>query len=141
MENWRKSPEEGKEDEFYMETMKMNKRICLFCGQERNVRVFETDGLDKFGHQMCRPGRREVDSGCTCPLGKIKHEKQEIKKMCHNCKFYLAGSCVNKSMVNEVSSFFQMPKELKVIHPENHCKYWEINLDIFKILVRENGGD
>ena len=121
-----------------METKKTSNRICLFCGKEREIQIFEDDGMDWLGHHRGRVGSRIVDSGCTCPFVKIEHENQEIKNMCRNCKSYSTGSCVNKNMVNEVSSFFQMPKELRIKHPDNYCKYWEINLDIFKGLLKKN---
>lgn len=121
-----------------MDGFRTIKKVCLFCGKERDVLIYETNGIDdRTGRQKCNPRRHEVDDGCTCPLGKIKHEKQEIKKMCYNCKFYLAGKCTNESMMNEASTFFQLPKELKVMHPEKCCKYWEIDLDIFKWLLKE----
>ena len=122
-----------------MDGFRTIKKVCLFCGKEREVLMYETNGIDDWtGRQKCNPRRNELDDGCTCPLGKIRHKRQEIKKMCYNCKFYIPKSCTNKNIVNEVSSFFQMPDKLKVIHPEKHCKNWEIGLDIFKNLIKEN---
>ena len=93
-----------------METLKTSKRICLFCGKEREIEIFEEDGMDWLGHHRGQKGSRIVDDGCDCLFGRIEHDKQEIKKMCRNCEFYTVGNCVNEDMVKEVSSFFSIAK-------------------------------
>ena len=125
-----------------MDGFRTIKKVCLFCGKERDVLIYETNGIDdRTGRQKCNPRRNELGDGCTCPLGKIRHKRQEIKMMCYNCKFYIPQNCTNKNMMNEASTFFQMPDKLKVIHPEKHCKYWGVSPDILKNLIKENEED
>lgn len=115
-----------------------HKITCLFCGKERIIKTVQDDGMDYMGHARGPVQSYDVDNGCECPLGKIEHEKAQIKKMCHNCLYFKNGNCTCKEMLDEVSGMFQMPSGLQVKHPDRCCGYWKINLDIFRGMIKED---
>ena len=121
-----------------MEKVIEHSAICKFCGEKRTTRTIEDDGADWLGHKRGSFTSKNIDEGCSCKLGKIEKEKISIKKMCHNCMFFKDGNCTCRKMLDEINGMFQMPKGLWVKHPERCCKHWEINLEIFKALIKDD---
>lgn len=115
-----------------------NDVICPFCGRERTMQTVTNYGRDYAGLVNGNIRVEKRDEGCTCRLGKIEHQKEQIKKMCLNCIFFKDGNCTCKKMLDEVSGMFQMPSGLRGKHPERCCRYWKINLDIFRSLIKED---
>lgn len=118
----------------------MEKRInktatCIFCGKVREYTVITDDGYDWHGHKRGQIRNDVCDKGCDCVLGKIEHEKTTIKKMCMNCRFYDGTNCTNEKELMEVSSFFDCGKKLLVKDSTKKCKYWELEIGIFKSLL------
>ena len=107
-----------------------------FLWQKRKYNVVSDDGMDWLGHARGRVFEEEYDEGCNCPLGKIEHEKQEIKKMCENCKYYTGLYCTNKNVIDSVSKIFNMPNKLEIKDSTKSCDSWELNIDFFKQLVK-----
>lgn len=80
-----------------MRTTSEIKRICPFCGQTRYVTCREDDGIDWCGHHRGTPSSSIDDSGCTCPLGRLQHEKVKVKRMCMNCVYDVRANCTYNS--------------------------------------------
>lgn len=102
--------------------------VCPFCGKARTVIHVHDDGRDDLARGQV--SNYKLDDGCGCPLGKLAHEKVAIKQMCYNCNYFKAGKCTNKR--------FQMPPEIRIRYPDRCCKYWSLNLKIFRSLFKED---
>lgn len=119
-----------------MESSYRTKIICKFCGKEREYVTVHDDGTDFYGHARGRVFNQTIDDGCDCPLGKIEHEHQQIKKMCMNCKNKDGMYCINKNMINKISNIFNMPEKLEIKDRTKSCENWELDTEIFKCLVK-----
>lgn len=121
-----------------MEEVTKETTVCKFCGRERVVVYHYNDGEDYMGHTRCAPNSFITDSGCSCSLGRIEKNKQNIKKMCLNCKHYICGECTNKKMMSRIAGIFKIPEKLEIKTPEAQCEFWELDVKIFRVLVEED---
>lgn len=109
--------------------------ICPFCGERRIASRWHDDGMDWMGHARGSVKDWVVDNGCDCNLGRIVHEKQQLKKMCLNCKYREETYCINQAKIDQLNGLFSMPVKLELANQELCCELWEIQMEIFRELV------
>lgn len=120
-----------------MEAKRHEKRICKFCGRERQITIITDDGCDYMGHARGPSSEDVYDNGCDCTFGKLEASPAEVERMCYNCYFYRKGSCTNAERLDDLSEILEIGPSVKVAHPEKHCGYHRLNPNIFLSLVKK----
>ncbi len=111
--------------------------ICKFCGKPRSIVKVTDDGFDYCGHNRKAAESYVIDSGCDCDLGRLEYNKQRIKKMCYNCRYFDGVYCNNADKLKELSGMFEMPKAVKVKFKNRCCDKWKVDCSIFRCLLEE----
>lgn len=83
-----------------METINENTRICPLCGKKIHYRNVYEDGSDWLGHQRGSSKSYTIGYECTC-------DNIKFKKMCLNCSFYQADTCINKSVIENIKTLLR----------------------------------
>lgn len=113
-----------------------NKVTCVFCGNERTIETITDDGCDYYGHHRGAEDTEYYDNGCDCILGELEQENPEIKMMCLNCKYLKGLRCGNKERMKDISDIFEFTESPIIKNLTGACSCWELNLDIFKKLIK-----
>lgn len=120
-----------------MKHVTCRKVTCRWCGQTREVRVVDDDGMDWEGHARGNSEHEEYDDGCTCTLGVVEHtgvSLARVKPMCMNCKFNKDGSCTNEKTRKKLTTMFSF-NELIIADETMICNEYEFDpTDVIKMI-------
>ena len=79
----------------------------------------------------------DTAKGCSCTLGKLATAPVTIPHICGNCVFLQDGCCVYDAVMNPMD--LEKTVRRPVLDPRHTCFHWELDLDIFKDLVKKEG--